>query len=311
MCWSMLLFCIHESADDDALSAKRRAVRKAEKQREASEAEASDAAAKESGGVLGSNLDALVGQNDLREQLTASFKRLVDMNASWLPKVIQDAKQYASAHTHRSKNAVERALESQHSNRSAGAPQSLASLFGANLWPSLKARGWTAAQIVDGEFGGTTCYVHAGKEVSHLERLIFAVDDLESRLSHFSLRVVVSFATCSPRRGPWNTPRTEEDCRQHPLIRRVYTRLEGQRDSGMSGSKLGDYLRTRTFEFLGHVCAFAVARGQKKAQAGLFSSKGSRDVLFLAGRTLPRQASIRCCRTREHRRQTGKRSFAE
>lgn len=174
MCWAMLLFTLREAADEDALNAKRRAERKAQKQREAREAEATDTAAKESGGVLGSDLDALAGQNDLGDQLKVSFKKLVDANASWLTKVIQDAVVFAKAYPPRSKNAMERALQSHHSSESPSAPQSLPSLFVANLWPSLKSRGWTAEVIVDGEFSGTTCYTHSGKEVRHPVRLSFS-----------------------------------------------------------------------------------------------------------------------------------------
>jgi hypothetical protein len=163
MCWAMLLFSIREAADDDALNAKRRAQRKAEKQREASEAEAADAAAKESGGVLGSNLDELADQNDLGEQLSVSFKKLIDANATWLPKALQDATDYAKAHPPRTRNAVARSLRS-HSEGPA-APQSLQTLFAANMWPSLKSRGWTAVSVVDGEFGGTVCYSYSGNEV--------------------------------------------------------------------------------------------------------------------------------------------------
>lgn len=162
MTWAMLLFSMREAAEDDAHSAKRRAERKAEKQRIASETDVEASIAKESGGILGTNLDELAGKNDLGDQFNVSFRRLADTNASWLTMAIQDATEYAIAHTPRSKNAVDRAHQSNASN---SAPQSLETLFVSNLWPSLKCRGWTAEVIVDGQFSGTTCYSHSGKEV--------------------------------------------------------------------------------------------------------------------------------------------------
>jgi hypothetical protein len=168
MCWSMLLFALREAADEDALNAKRRAERRAEKKREASETDAMASTANESGGVLGSNLDALAGQNDLGELLNVSFKKLVDANASWLTKVMEDATEFAKIHLPRSKNAIKHALQS-HDPPSNPAPQSLQALFAANLWPSLRSRGWTAETIVEGEFSGLRRYAHAGKEVGYLE----------------------------------------------------------------------------------------------------------------------------------------------
>ena len=168
MSWAMLLFLIREAAEEDALNAKRRAQRKAEKQLNANGAEVADAVATEGGGVLGSNLDELAERNDLGDQLVVSFKKLVDANASWLSKVFQDATEYANSHPHRSKNAFERAVHSHNSAEVNNVKQSLPSLFVANLWPSLKSRGWTAEVTVEGEFAGTTCYVHDGNEVGRL-----------------------------------------------------------------------------------------------------------------------------------------------
>lgn len=164
MCWSLLLFILREVADDDARNAKRREQRKAEKEREASEVETTEAAAKESGGVLGSDLGTQADQNDMADKLAESFKKLVDSNESWLSLAIQDATTFAGANLPRSKNALQRALRSRSPNESS-TPQSLPTLFAANLWPSLKSRGWTTSTIVDGEFSGTICYSYMGKEV--------------------------------------------------------------------------------------------------------------------------------------------------
>lgn len=168
MSWAMLLFSVREAAEEDALNARRRAQRKAEKQLDANQAEAADTAAKEGGGVLGSNLDELAGQNDLGDQLPVSFRKIVDGHSSWLAKVVQDAVEYANSHPHRSKSTLDRAVHSQNSSEISTSPQSLTSLFVANLWPSLKTRGWAAEVMVEGEFAGTTCYTFQGKEVSRL-----------------------------------------------------------------------------------------------------------------------------------------------
>ena len=181
MCWSILLFALREAADEDSLNAKRRAQRKAEKKREASET----VAAKESGGVLGSDLDALASENDLGDLINASFKKLVDANASWLTNVMQDATEFAKTHFPRLKQTIDHALQS-HDSPSTPSPHSLPGLFAANLWPSLRNRGWTAETIVEGEFSGTRLYAFAGKLVGPFELLTPVLMKPSCIFSHLS-----------------------------------------------------------------------------------------------------------------------------
>lgn len=161
MCWSVLLFTLRESAEEEALKAQKRDQRKAEKERAAQEIEASVAAAMVNGGVLGSDPKPQPDQNDLENKLDEMFRKMAAANGSWLTTVIKDATDYAKTHSPRTKKSLSRMLHSQ-STGEEGGPQSLGSLFAANLWPSLKSRGWTTTEDVD---SGNKLFVYDGKEV--------------------------------------------------------------------------------------------------------------------------------------------------
>jgi hypothetical protein len=182
MCWSMLLFTLREAADEDALNAKRRAERAAAKKRESDGALAPDK--QENGGVLGADSDMLVQEKEAdNTQLEACFKKLVHSNVSWLNKVVQDASAFAETNSPRSKSALKHAMKSHLPVESSAAQKGAISLFVENIWPSLKTRGWTAEVLNEGEFSGTTCYVHAGRQYLSPHAVLRAVPSIHPELS--------------------------------------------------------------------------------------------------------------------------------
>ena len=128
MCWSLLLLTIWEAARDDAVGAKKRAERAAEKKREQDG----------EGGNLDVATDALTSDDELRE---ASFRKHWHQNLSWVQAVLEDAVAYARTNKARTQDTLD---HSKHENK-------ISSLFYSSLWPSLKGRGWKEEAVSHGK----------------------------------------------------------------------------------------------------------------------------------------------------------------
>jgi hypothetical protein len=153
MSWSLALLTILETADDDAIQAKKREERAAEKKQEES--------GEVSAGVLA--MDLSQNCSDEAQLKEKSFEKLWNANASWAKLALEDAVTFAKDSEPRDTDSLKAALM-------IGEPQKpqqggVSSTFAENVWPSLKSRGWKAVLSTEGPSAGKTRYTYVGKQV--------------------------------------------------------------------------------------------------------------------------------------------------
>jgi hypothetical protein len=158
----MVLFIMHEAAQEDAQSNKKKAERAAEKRRETEVSDQDPLG----GGVLGKSPTPTAELVASKEDIEASFSKLLSGHSAWLGHPLSDATSYAQSNSPRPKEKLDRTLQ-----ECAGKEPALRSkhgmlrLFSESLWPSLKSRGWTTEQVTQGAYSGATHYRHGGEEV--------------------------------------------------------------------------------------------------------------------------------------------------
>jgi hypothetical protein len=153
MSWSLALLSLLETADDDAIQAKKREERVAEKKQE----ESGEASA----GVLAMDLSHnYTDEVQLKEK---SFEKLWNVNATWAKLALEDAVTFAKASEPRDIDTLKKALMISEPKK----PQQggVSSTFAENVWPSLKSRGWKAITLTEGPSAGKTRYTYVGKQV--------------------------------------------------------------------------------------------------------------------------------------------------
>lgn len=153
MSWSLALLSILETADDDAIQAKKREERAAEKKQEES--------GEVSAGVLAMDLSQnCIDEAQLKEK---HFEKLWNMNATWAKLALEDAVTFAKANEPRDSDTLKTALLISEPQK----PQQggVSSTFAENVWPSLKSRGWKAVLSTEGPSAGKTRYTYVGKQV--------------------------------------------------------------------------------------------------------------------------------------------------
>jgi hypothetical protein len=171
MSWSLALLSLLETADDDAIQAKKREERVAEKKQE----ESGEASA----GVLAMDLSQnYTDEVQLKEK---SFEKLWNLNATWAKLALEDAVTFAKASEPRDSDTLNKALMISESKK----PQQggVSSTFAENVWPSLKSRGWKAVTLTEGPSAGKTRYTYVGKQYSSLESVLSAMPEIHPELS--------------------------------------------------------------------------------------------------------------------------------
>lgn len=175
MCWSTLLVAICEFAEDDASSTQRRAVRAAEKKREAD----SEASPTVQGGVLaGSQQGVSVEEKEALVQ--KCFDKLWASNSAWASRAMKDALVFAKNGVPRSEETVARVL------RNAATPMKqdeITTKFVQTVWPSLKNRGWKATVISEGSNSGKTQYDYDGKQYYSPEAVLAVAGTIHPELA--------------------------------------------------------------------------------------------------------------------------------
>jgi len=162
MCWSILFFTLLESADDEATAAIRREEKAAEKKLEEPAGEK-----KNEGGMLALEhaADDERKKSSRKELKEKAFADLCKTNADWVRQALSDAVAFAANKTPREQEVVDRVLYRKSASHTLGV-NDISSAFAANVWPSLKNRGWKAEQITEGDALGQTRYIYEGKKVS-------------------------------------------------------------------------------------------------------------------------------------------------
>jgi hypothetical protein len=162
MSWTVILTTIIETVEEEAETNRRRDIKEREKARE------EEIKGKNSGGgVLAIDRSQDPGNLELEELKQKAFSKIWESNSRWLKDLLIDATAYAKETTPRSKAVIDRIVHMGKisSEQRKNNTDSL-SLIVANVWPSLKSRGWKADMITDGEFAGKTRFSKDDKEVS-------------------------------------------------------------------------------------------------------------------------------------------------
>jgi hypothetical protein len=161
MSWSLALMTILETADDDAIQAKKREERAAEKKQEES--------GEVSAGVLAMDLSQNCTDAALLKE--KSFEKLWNANASWAKLALEDAVTFATDSEPRDTDTLKTALMiSEPQKPKQGG---LSSTFAETVWPSLKSRGWKAGLSTEGSSAGKTRYAYAGKQVRFISTFFY------------------------------------------------------------------------------------------------------------------------------------------
>lgn len=153
MCWSLVLFSLREVVDDDVREVARRAQRAAEKKRESEDGAPPPT---DDGGVLGSATEPTVAEKARKEeQIDISFRKCWDANSSWASKALEDAIEYAKAHSPRKEEQIQELLDTHKSHGDKSEKKKptppLTAAFNKNIWSALNSRGWRDEPIFDSE----------------------------------------------------------------------------------------------------------------------------------------------------------------
>lgn len=180
MCWSILLICLLETAEEECLAAKKKAER-AEQKKLAAEGNPRLPPVPD-GGVL-VNTPSVDSNAIQPHELEAAFVKLLETNASWAPQTIKDANLFASTASPRSKTDLDQALLAYTGKELIVSQGSVTSMFAGNIWPSLKSRGWTSRTETEGSAKGKTLYVHDSKSYKSPEDVLAAVPSIHPELA--------------------------------------------------------------------------------------------------------------------------------
>lgn len=133
MAFSVILYCVIEATTTEIVASKKREDKLAEKLHGTSNADGED----DVNGVP-------VLQATDQEIEVAAFKKFWDSSADWVKKIVQDVVQYAKDNESRDHETLMHLLQKESTNTS---DADIMKLFAANLWPSLRDRGWTASGL--------------------------------------------------------------------------------------------------------------------------------------------------------------------
>lgn len=136
MCWTLVLFSLIETVDENAELAVRRDERQFEKTREVELSKSAN------GGILASNAFKSGLGLDLELRKEKEFRKLWHETKNWNNKVISDAVLFATSNTPRPTVGLYQSKSSQSAQSFYGAD--VQAQFNSLVWPSLKLRGWTS-----------------------------------------------------------------------------------------------------------------------------------------------------------------------
>jgi hypothetical protein len=160
MCWSVVLRCLIDNAEDDAELTKKRdniAAVKAVGERLKSQQP-------ENGGVLAADLSAKTTQ-DIKTLREESLQKHIKEASKWLGKVFSDAVAYAAANPPRGMDTLDKLLVRPRVPSNSLKASNVEAMFRESALPPLKTRGWKETAIAEGDSAGKTVYSYNGKEV--------------------------------------------------------------------------------------------------------------------------------------------------
>lgn len=146
MCWSLILMCLYEAAEDDALEATRKA--EAAFRHDLSKG---DILARDVGDKVVDVDDSPTKSNadkvDKTDLLEDSFTRLLAANKSWTDLALVMASEYSNTLAiRRDPEYVQSIIDGNHPSKSSDESNAVHSKlvagFFSNIWPALRSRGW-------------------------------------------------------------------------------------------------------------------------------------------------------------------------
>lgn len=137
MCWSLVILCLKEAAQDkinDVVAAASKSSDGDVLSRICEDPSDKESDSKDS------------SSNELNGKKHEAFKKVLAANESWLDDVLDDALSYAATATPRDKKFTQRILSGTHSPKKTGGESQVQSTltikFEEDVWPTLRSRGW-------------------------------------------------------------------------------------------------------------------------------------------------------------------------
>jgi hypothetical protein len=168
MCWSLIFTTLLETVNEEVQSQKRKD--------ESLKLQHPD------GGILALS-PTKIGVNstfDVSARRKEIFQSLMKKNLDCVSLAIHDAVAFAKSVAPRDQAEIDAALGG--ANKTQSMKESITTLFAANVWPSLKSRGWKAKLVTEGDQVGQTIYQFENQEVNHLW-----IRDVNLRYQYFIL----------------------------------------------------------------------------------------------------------------------------
>jgi hypothetical protein len=151
-----------ETAEEDSEATKKREAKAAEKVRD----ESAESAKLIEGGVLAADLSTVLTVQDAKNLKQKTFEKHLRETSNWMRHVFSDAVAFASDHTPREKDQLDRILRKTTGSSQPCQQSGNTYMFATSVWPSLKSRGWTSELMTDGNAAGKTRYSFQGNDVS-------------------------------------------------------------------------------------------------------------------------------------------------
>lgn len=202
MSWSLILLCLYEAAEDDALEVTRKA-----------EADSSERRTSE-GDIL-----ARTESNDKtdveRDILEESFKKLLSVNASWVEMALGDAVDFSKIPSQRDQKYVQGIIDGNRPSNHLNPVQSkLVSDFMDNVWPALRSRGWKEDEK------NRNLFIYQGKTFKSIALVLDAVPKYHPELMSMVHSLISSAAaSCKQSAAVYNVTKLDLKCVTAALLK--------------------------------------------------------------------------------------------
>ena len=200
MSWSLILLCLYEAAEDDALEVTRKA-----------EADSTERGTTE-GDILARNIEIseLAESNDKTDDergiLEESFKKLLSVNSSWVEMALGDAVDFSKIPSHRDQKYVQGIIDGNRPSNHLNPVQSkLVADFMDNVWPALRSRGWKEDE--------KNMFIYQGKTFKSIALVLDAVPKYHPELLSMVHSLISSVAaSCKQFAAVYNVTKLDLKC---------------------------------------------------------------------------------------------------
>jgi hypothetical protein len=195
MCWSLILICLYEAAEDDALEASRK-TEAASRHDQSKEDILACTAGDEGVSVDESPTKSNINKAEVTDLLEESFKLLLVANKSWVDLALVMASNYSTTlSTRRDLEYVQSIMDGNHPSKSSNEPNAVHSKlvagFFSNIWPALRSRGWKNDEA------NSTCYTYQSNAFKSITAVLDAIPKYHPELVNSANSLILSVkASC-------------------------------------------------------------------------------------------------------------------